>query len=191
LIKQATLLAAFIIVACVSFARPANDTNQVRAKQYRDSVMQKIPALDDMLLEILDAAGLNYNFELKKADVLNIETSISHKKRLILYNPSFIASLNSITKDKWAVMTLLAHEIGHHLNGHTNRRGGSSPKLELKADEFAGFVLHKLGATLHQSQNVMHYIAKTKDSRTHPARESRLLAIEKGWNKASDLQAAY
>ena len=93
MIKQATLLAAFITVACLGFARPVNDTNQVAIKQYKDSLMQKIPAVDDMLQEILDAVGLGYNFELKQADVLNIETSISHKKRLILYNPSFIASL--------------------------------------------------------------------------------------------------
>ena len=38
-------------------------------------------------------------------------------------------------------MTLLAHEVGHHLNGHTIHRGGSTPELELEADEFAGFIL--------------------------------------------------
>ena len=82
-------------------------------------------------------------------------------------------------------MALLAHEIGHHLNGHTIRKGGSSPELELEADEFAGFTLHKLGATLKESQKVMHFIAKTKESATHPGRNSRLLAIEKGWTKAA------
>ena len=82
-------------------------------------------------------------------------------------------------------MALLAHEVGHHLNGHTIRKGGSTPELELEADEFAGFILHKLGATLQQSQNVMNYIAKEKESKTHPSKDSRLSAIEKGWNKAS------
>jgi hypothetical protein len=61
--------------------------------------------------------GLQSNFELKAADVLNIEASISHKKRYILYNPSFINWINSVTKDKWAVMALMAHEIGHHVTG--------------------------------------------------------------------------
>ena len=82
-------------------------------------------------------------------------------------------------------MALLAHEVGHHLNGHTIRKGGSTPGLELEADEFAGFILQKLGATLQQSQHVMHYIAKAKESRTHPGKNSRLQAIEKGWNKAA------
>jgi hypothetical protein len=85
-------------------------------------------------------------------------------------------------------MTLLAHEIGHHINGHTNRKGGDKLLMELQADEFAGYVMHKLGATLLQAQNVMFYIARTEDSKTHPARNLRLLAIEKGWNGASDIQ---
>jgi Zn-dependent protease with chaperone function len=82
-------------------------------------------------------------------------------------------------------MALLAHEVGHHLNGHTLRRGGSKPALELEADEFAGYILGQLGATLQQSQNVMNYIAKDEASSTHPSRSSRMLAIEKGWDKAA------
>ena len=80
---------------------------------------------------------------------------------------------------------MLAHEVGHHLNGHTIRRSGSKPRLELEADEFAGFVLYKLGATLEQSQEVMKYIAGAKPSKTHPARDARMIAIYKGWSKAA------
>ena len=181
--KQATVLAVFIAVVSFSFATPVDETNN-----YADTTSAKVEAIQEMLQEILSATGLQANFELKEASVLNIEASISHRKRYILYNPSYISSLNNITKDKWAVMALLAHEIGHHLNGHTIRKSGSTSELELQADEFAGFILQKLGATLQQSQNVMHFIAKTKESKTHPGRSSRLLAIEKGWNKASGLE---
>jgi hypothetical protein len=141
-----------------------------------------------MLDEIINATGLQENFELKEANVLNIEASVSHRKRYILYNPSFINRINSLTKNKWATMALLAHEVGHHLNGHTIGKSGSTPALELQADEFAGFILRKLGATLEQSQNVMNYIAKKEESKTHPSKNSRLLAIEKGWNKAIELK---
>jgi len=80
---------------------------------------------------------------------------------------------------------VIAHEVGHHLNGHTIRKGGSTPRLELEADEFAGFVLYKLGASLEQAQEVMKYIATAKASSTHPSRASRMLAIEHGWDKAA------
>jgi hypothetical protein len=148
----------------------------------------KIADLKEMLQQIINVTGLSEKFELKEANVLNIEASISHKRRYILYNAAFITSLNNVTKNKWAVMTLLAHEVGHHLNGHTMHKGGSKPALELEADEFAGFILHKLGATLKQSQDVMYYIARSKESKTHPSQDSRLLAIEKGWDKASGVQ---
>ena len=139
-----------------------------------------------MLAEIINVIGLEPNFELKEANVQNVEASISHRKRYILYNPEYISWINNATNDKWAAFALLAHEIGHHLNGHTIRRSGSRPALELEADEFAGFVLYKLGASLEQSQEVMKFIANTTASKTHPARASRMHAIENGWNKAAD-----
>jgi len=185
--KQAPL-AVFIAIVSFNFTLSANGNNGSGVKLSGDTSLMKVSNVQRMLQEITDATGLHTSFELKEADVLNIEASISHRKRYILYNPAYITSLNNITKNKWAVMALLAHEVGHHLNGHTIRKGGSTPELELEADEFAGFILHKLGATLQQSQNVMYYIAKAKGSRTHPPKDLRLSAIEKGWNRASGLQ---
>ena len=175
--KQAILFAVLITAVTTSFASPS--------KNWNDSSFVNIPEPRDILSDIVKVTGLQLNFELKEADVLNIEASISHRKRYILYNPSFINWINSITKDKWAVMALIAHEIGHHLNGHTILKTGSKPELELEADQFAGFVLHKLGASLEQAQEVMKYIAKTEASKTHPGRSSRMAAIQTGWNKAA------
>ena len=186
--KQATLLAVFVAIVSFGFAHSINSNNEHEIKTSPDTSMMKIADVREMLQEIIDITGLQTDFELKEANVLNIEASVSHRKRFILYNPAYITTLNNLTKNKWAVMTLLAHEVGHHLNGHTIHKGGSTPELELEADEFAGFILYKLGATLKQSQNVMYYIAMEKASRTHPSKNSRLSAIEKGWNKASGLQ---
>lgn len=183
--KQATLLAAFIAIVSLSVAMPVNRNHQYGMRISGDTSMMKYSDVMEMLQDIINVTGLQTGIKLKEADVLNIEASISHRKRYISYNPTYIASLNKITRNKWAVMTLLAHEVGHHLNGHTIRKGGSTPELELEADEFAGFILQKLGATLQESQNVIHYISKSKESRTHPAKDSRLHAIEKGWNKAA------
>jgi Zn-dependent peptidase ImmA (M78 family) len=144
--------------------------------------------MQNILEQIKNVAGITKDFEIKEADVLNIEATIKHRKKYILYNSSFISSLNTAAKDKWSVIALIAHEIGHHMLLHTKKRGGSKPSLELEADEFAGSILYKLGATLEQSQNVMHFIAKTDASRTHPGRDARLIAIEKGWRKAATSQ---
>ena len=134
--------------------------------------------------EILDVIGLQPNFTMQIARVPNIEAVISHHKRYILYNPEFITGVNNATKDKWAFVLLLAHEIGHHLNGHTLKNAANRLPLELEADEFAGFVLKKLGASLEESQLVMNYIASIEASQTHPARADRMIAIANGWKKA-------
>lgn len=176
--KKATFLSVLITVACSIYA----NTNAI--SNSKDSSLLRFSDVHDLLQQIINVTGLTENFELKEANVLNIEATITHGKRYILYNPAFITSINNVTKNKWSVMTLLAHEVGHHLNGHTMHRGGSKPRLELEADEFAGFILHKLGATLEQSQNVMYYIAREKGSKTHPSKDARLLAIEKGWDNA-------
>ena len=183
--KQATLLAAFFAIVSFSVAMPVINNNHSGTRISGDTSMMKYSDVREMLEDIIDVTGLRTDIKLKEAKVLNIEASISHRKRYISYNPTYIASLNKITRNKWAVMTLLAHEVGHHLNGHTIRKGGSTPELELEADEFAGFILQKLGATLQESQNVMHYISIAKESRTHPAKNARLNAIEKGRNKAA------
>ena len=186
--KQAILLAAFVSAGVFSFARlrPINSNDHYFKETYNDTSLVQPWDIHEMLSEIMNVTGLQPNFELKEANVRNIEASISHHKRYILYNSSFIDQIHSLTKDKWAIMALLAHEVGHHLNGHTIRKTGSRPQLELEADEFAGFVLYKLGASLDQAQEVMQYIAEKEPSGTHPARNSRMLAVQRGWDKASE-----
>ncbi len=184
--RQTILSALFIIVGYIGSAKTTQSTHLIQAGVFNDSTSSvNLPVAKEMLSEIMNIVGLTPNFELKEAKVNNIEASISHRKRYILYNPAFINWITDVTKDKWAAIALLAHEVGHHLNGHTIRKSGSKPKLELEADEFAGFILYKLGASLEQSQEVMKFIAQTKESRTHPGRNSRMLAIQKGWNKAA------
>jgi hypothetical protein len=179
--KRATFLAVFIAVTSCAFAKSNGGANYSN-----DSSSIRIADVHDLLQQVISVTGLNETFELKEANVLNIEATVKHRKRYILYNPAFINSLNNISKDHWGVVTLLAHEVGHHLNGHTMRKGGSRPKLELEADEYAGFILFKLGASLRQSQSVIYLIAREKGSKTHPARAARLAAIAKGWKKAAE-----
>ena len=184
--RQIILIAVFILSAHLSFARTQLANNTPSSIAYSDTITLSISDARQMLTKIMDVLGLQASFELREAKVNNVEASIAHRKRYILYNPSFINWINNATKDKWAAIALLAHEVGHHLNGHTIKKSGSKPALELEADEFAGFVLYKLGASLEQSQEVMKYIANAEATRTHPARSSRMIAIEKGWSRAAN-----
>jgi hypothetical protein len=134
--------------------------------------------------QIIDVVGLKPNFEIREANVPNAAAVVYGGKRYVLYNPNFINKLNAATGTKWAGISVLAHEIGHHLNGHTLTGKGSVPASELEADEFSGFVLKKMGATLDQAQIAMKVAAGERASKTHPGQYDRLLAIQKGWERA-------
>lgn len=106
-------------------------------------------------------------------------------RRYLLYNPTFLAAVNRAGHTDWAGISILAHEMGHHLNGHTLRAGGSQPEDELEADEFSGFVLRRLGASLAQAQAAMAAVSPNEGSATHPGRAPRLAAIGRGWSRAT------
>ncbi|MFN3404816.1 MAG: membrane-binding protein [Cytophagaceae bacterium] len=133
---------------------------------------------------ILNEVGLKSNFDVKQGKVRNAMAVVHNKKRYILYNPLFIKRIRTACNTDWSAISILAHEIGHHLNGHTITTKGSHPAIELEADEFSGFVLRKMGAPLDEAQAAMRVLSSKKGSKTHPPRHERLAAIEKGWNQA-------
>ncbi|MES2487150.1 MAG: hypothetical protein V4581_14535 [Bacteroidota bacterium] len=163
---------------------------------YGEKVTGNITAYDadantkNLVAEIMAVVGLQSNFELRVANVPNAAAVLIKGKRYILYNPKFMEQINATTGTNWAAISILAHEIGHHLNGHTLDNVGSRPKTELEADEFSGFVLRKMGATLGDAQAVMSVIASLKGSHTHPAKKDRLSYIATGWNNAAPVETS-
>ena len=140
--------------------------------------------VSNIVEEIIETVGLKANFKLRPAQVPNAIAVTYNGDRFVLYNPVFLRSLTEATGNKWAAVSVLAHEIGHHLNGHTLDGFGSQPGKELEADEFSGFVLRRMGASLDQAQAAMKLAGNRKSSSTHPPQSDRLFAIAKGWNAA-------
>lgn len=133
--------------------------------------------------DIISVMNLKVNFEVREANVPNAGAVFYNKKRYILYNPNFIKQIDQATGTDWAAVSILAHEIGHHVKGHVfANNGGSSHENELEADEFSGLVLKKMGATLEEAQIAMKLISSNRASSTHPGKSDRLEAIAKGWN---------
>ncbi|WBO86466.1 M48 family metalloprotease [Hymenobacter yonginensis] len=140
----------------------------------------------DVLREITEVVGLKPRFELlATSQVQNAAAVVYSGKRYLLYNPRFVTAVNQAGRTDWAGISILAHEMGHHLNGHTLRPGGSNPADELEADEFSGFVLRKMGASLAQAQAGMAVVSDEQASPTHPGRSTRLSAINEGWQRAT------
>jgi hypothetical protein len=145
----------------------------------------------DMVAQIMRFTGLPQNFTVVEAPVPNAAAVIlldeqKIPQRVIAFNKDFIGLVKRATGgNAWAPVSVMAHEIGHHLSGHTITPGGSQPPTELEADKFSGFVLYKMGATLDDAQKAMAtLVADGPDGPTHPGRGRRLRAIADGWEQA-------
>jgi hypothetical protein len=144
--------------------------------------------------KIMRFTGLPQNFTIMESDVPNAAAMIvmdtdGLPKRVIAYNRQFMSDVASATgTGDWPGTSILAHEIGHHLSGHTLMPGGSQPPIELEADKFSGFVLFKMGASLPEAEKAIATLIPEADGPTHPGRQKRLKAVQAGWQQSCEQQ---
>jgi hypothetical protein len=140
--------------------------------------------------ELLASSGLSASsFVLKESNCSNALATTVDGVRFILYNPDFLRKFKQDAATKWAAYGALAHEIGHHLNGHNLSE--TNPTLrrqyELEADKFAGNLLFHLHATVDEAQAGIKTIPLEGQTATHPSKSARLVATTNGWTAAYDL----
>jgi hypothetical protein len=140
--------------------------------------------------QIMGYTGLPANFVVVSGPVDNAAAVIlldDHKvpRRVIAFNPQFMASAEAkVGGSPWGPISVMAHEIAHHLSGHTIVPGGSRPEIELEADKFSGFVLYKMGAPLTDAQKMIIAVGSDHGSPTHPGKQQRADAIRQGWSQS-------
>ncbi|MBK0404355.1 M48 family metalloprotease [Adhaeribacter sp. BT258] len=178
----------YVTALFIGFSALAFFPENAKAQTYKSPA--KTRGARDIVKEIIDVVGLTPRFEMREAEIDNAAAVIMNGRRYILYNTRFLNQVNSASRTDWAAVSILAHEIGHHLNGHTLLKGGSNPTDELEADEFSGFVLRKMGASLTDAQAAMAVLSDEYETPTHPGRKSRLTAISNGWRNANSQMLA-
>ena len=88
----------------------------------------------DMIEQVMAFTGLPQNFDVTEAEVPNAAAAIllDQQKlphRVIAFNPQFIELVRRETGgNPWSAVSIMAHEAGHHLAGHTIQPGGSQPR---------------------------------------------------------------
>ena len=171
----------------------------VRSGNYTNDV-----SVERLVAQIVEKFGTKNAFLIIPCDrTPNAQATIDQNGRpYILYNPEFLKSVKSLNftttsiptnVTNWETLTILAHEIAHHLNYHlvNPHPDATFRSMELEADETAGFILYKLGATLEEAQRAMKSSSVSiEGSYTHPPRVQRLDAIRKGWEKARSANPA-
>lgn len=143
----------------------------------------------EAVYNIVKYTGLQPNFiVVEKNDVKTASAYISSGKRYIAYNRLFIYKLRNKSKTDWAAVSVLAHEIGHHLLGHTLKYKNLGPGDELAADRFSGFILFQMGATVNEAKAALNTVGHEIDTLNHPTIDIRIQALVNGWNEAYSLK---
>ena len=152
---------------------------------------------ENALEKILNVIGASKRFVLQPCNNINNAVATTYKGiRYILYDMDFMNTINN--GNNWGNLFILAHEVGHHINGHSldlvlytsktlkSKTLEQRRKQELEADEFAGFILAKLGGDISEANKVINKTSSNKDDSysTHPNATKRLNAIKIGYNKA-------
>lgn len=135
---------------------------------------------------ILSYSGIPMNFEVYSANIENAVATIINNKRYIIFDPRLLGFADRNSNSYWSSMSILAHEIGHHLAGHTMKNDIDSHKRELEADKFSGFILYKMGATIEQATYTISMLGTEQDTDSHPSKYKRIEAITNGWTEASN-----
>ena len=152
--------------------------------------------IDPIIDRILDIVGISKRFHILPCSYINNGwAEIQKGIRIIVYDPMwFDESLSHIA--------IIAHEIGHHLNGHTinnlsEEEWHSMSDIskveyiidrrlsELECDKFAGSILYKLGYKESELLSAdMFKEFSVEPRRFHPARMERIKAYQSGFKDA-------
>jgi predicted Zn-dependent protease with MMP-like domain len=193
----------FLLLIAVSFAIVINAQTKTTADFYVDVPDLKTGTLDTIAItkneallmdsivdRIVRVVGLKKNFyviptnNVTFAQAYNMPNAFNGSDRVIYYNPAILKQLNKQDSTTWKIIGIVAHEMGHHLNGHIQQNIKGAPKLEIEADEFSGFVVNVLGGTLNNALACIISLPKEEATISHPSKADRMIAVITGWQLA-------
>lgn len=186
--KRYLKLITIIIFSFTSLATEAQRVNQcgiIIPPRSTRSQFQSVYEAREYINTMLDSINWKENFNIQEQNgINNAYATIIRNKRYIVYDNNFLEDLDSYAGSKWASLSVLAHEMGHHYRNHVLDQQGSTPPKEIEADYFSGYVMAKLGASQREARAAMEKIASPSASASHPGKADRLTAITNGWNYA-------
>lgn len=154
--------------------------------------------VNELVFEISESAEIDPTFML--CGILGNTTGIAfafgrNGNKYLAYEEDVFRGMRFSSERSWGAIFILAHEIAHHALDHiiTTEEtpvGGvvglrnARRSNEAIADEFSGFVLSKMGASLPEAIHALGLVPET-ESNTHPTRAARIEAARTGWRKAS------
>lgn len=145
-------------------------------------------AAKEAVHRIVRHSGLLPNFVVREEK--HVKTAVAYikeRERVIAYNTAFISSILDSTCTDQSAVSILAHEIAHHLLGHTLDPDAIRPGDELACDRYSGFILQRMGVGLDDALASMQQAGNVHGTERHPPQHARLAAIAQGWEEADRL----
>ncbi|NDC77320.1 MAG: hypothetical protein EBZ67_05555 [Chitinophagia bacterium] len=152
--------------------------------------------VNNLVTEMLDRIGAKNRYVIVACPQLeNCQATLFQGRPYILYNPDFLgrdkrlsfsnSDLPKVSGQDWETLTVLAHELDHHINNHILNPlpGATQHERELEADESAGFIIYLMGGSLDQATQVFATVPE-QGTYTHPGRAARVTSVRKGWENA-------
>lgn len=165
----------------------------ILAVAYCDTTLAQAPrmtdaAAKDAIHRIVQHSGLLPNFTVREDPTIKTaQAYIKGKQRIITYNPIFISTIMDSSGCDLTAVSILAHEIAHHLLGHTLDPDAMHPGDELACDRYSGFILFKMHAPLQDALAAIELAGNVHGTLSHPPKHARGEAIEQGWRGAERL----
>jgi len=184
--KVKFLIVIFLLGGIAGYAQIITGCGfKVPPRSLAKSSFKSVYEARDILNNMLDTIKWKENFSIKEQNgIRNAYATVINRVRWIIYDNNFLEDIDAYTSTKWASISVLAHEMGHHYYNHVVSSSGSTPPKEIEADAFSGYVMQKLGASLNESVAAISAIATDQASSSHPAKRDRISAITNGWNSA-------
>lgn len=137
----------------------------------------------DVVYEIQDALKISALIDVYVAEAENnaMATIGEGGRKMIIADYDFLKNVNRGAGTEWAAISILAHEIGHHISGLGRGRQG-----ELDADYWSGYALYKLNASKEASIKCIMKYGTDQDRNPHPNKHTRARNIKQGWEDAQN-----
>jgi hypothetical protein len=186
--KKHLLILLLFISSFTAFSQTYNDEGIIIPPASLRSNFASVYEAGNYINTMLDRINWQQNFQVREQNgINNAYATMIRNQRYIVYDNRFLESLDRYAGTKWASISVLAHEVGHHYYNHVVGGSGHALDKELEADYFSGYVMAKMGASVDEAKAAMAQIASPRASSTHPGKTDRLNAIGNGWNSANKI----
>ncbi|MEM9078185.1 MAG: hypothetical protein AAGC43_14170 [Bacteroidota bacterium] len=141
---------------------------------------------ENVVEEICEVLDIDY-IDIYQGSLQNACATVLDGEPIIIYNPDFLNFLYQ--RNTWAPVSVIAHEVGHHLSKHSSWYGQfeHSWTRELKADYISGYALYKLGCrNLNDARSTFYIMFNWIGSSSHPDSPRRIAALTQGYLRAKN-----